>query len=156
MKLVLLSLAATLSCAAQFRSIEITFQGIGCASCMESLPARVERLRGVDSATVDAEHGILRIQLAARNRVRLEQVRDMIEQDGTKVRKAAVRVQGALSQTDGKWVLQPAGLAASYELEDKAPSSTPAGTYLVIGEVAQMHPESGRIAIRASQLNPAE
>jgi hypothetical protein len=156
MRLFLLILAATLPCLAQFRSIEITFTGIGCVSCIESLPARVQRMRGVESAAVDAQHGVLKIQLAAQNRVRLEQVRDAIEQDGTKTKTAAVRVQGALSQKEGKWVLDLAAVSASYEVGGGPPPSAVAGTYFVVGDVAQLRPESGRIVIRARDLKKAD
>jgi len=151
MKLVLLSLVAAWPCLAQFQSMEIAFEGIGCASCVESLPARIQRMRGVESATVDAEHGTLKVQLAAQNRVRLEQVRDMIEQDGTKTKKAAVRVRGELSQLEGRWVLRLTGLETSYEVEGAGPSPA-AGTYLVTGDIAILRPESGRLVIRASEL----
>ena len=70
------------SCPAQFRTVEMTFQGVGCASCLESLPSRVQRLRGVESATVDAKAGVLTVKLAEQNRVRVEQIRDFVEQDG--------------------------------------------------------------------------
>jgi cation transport ATPase len=150
MRLALLSLFATLPALAQFRSIEITFQGIGCASCIESLPARVQRMRGVESASVDAARGILKIELAAENRMRLEQVRDAIEQDGTKTVKATVRVKGEVAQVDGKWMLRPAGLSASYEIEGKAPA---AGSHVVVGEVTKLRPDSGgTIVIRATRL----
>jgi cation transport ATPase len=152
MKLLPLILLAALPALAQFRSIQITFEGIGCASCMDSLPSRMQRLRGVESATVDAQHGILKIQLTEQNRVRLEQVRDMIEQDGTKTRTAAVTVKGELSQVDGRWVLQPPSLPTAYEVEAASPA---AGTYIVSGEVAKMKTVSGRLVIKASVLTPA-
>ena len=151
MKLVLLSLLAVFPCLAQFQSMEIAFEGVGCASCAESLPARIQRMRGVESSTVDAERGILKVQLAAQNRVRLEQVRDLIEQDGTKTKKATVQVKGELSQVEGRWVLRLTGLEASYEVEGAGPAS-PAGTYLVTGDIATLRPESGRLVIRASEL----
>src|SRR5215470_14420964 len=136
MKLALLILVAAPSWA-QFRSMEIAFQGIDCASCMESLPGRIQRLRGVESAAVDTQRGVLKIQLAEQNRVRLEQVRDMIEQDGTKVKAAAVMVKGELSQVDSKWVLQPPSLPSSYEVEARSAS---AGAFTVAGEVVKMRP----------------
>src|SRR5262245_19485790 len=108
---------------AQFRSMEITFEGSGCASCMESLPTRIQRLRGVESSTVDAQRGVLKIRLAEQNRVRLEQVRDMIEQDGTKVKSATIAVKGELAKVDGKWVLQPPALPSSYEVDAASPSA---------------------------------
>ena len=151
MKLVLWCLVAAGPCLAQFQSIEIAFEGIGRAGCLESLPARIQRMRGVESATVDVEHGILKVQLAAQNRVRLEQVRDMIEQDGTKAKKAAVRVRGELSQVEGRWVLRLAGVEAGYDVEGAGPSPA-AGTYLVTGDIATLRPESGRLVIRAREL----
>jgi len=153
MKLVALLLFASLSALAQFRSIEVTFEGIGCASCMESLPSRMQRLRGVESATVDAQHGTLKIQLAEQNRVRLEQVRDMVEQDGTKAKTAVVTVKGELSQTQGKWVLQPPSLPSAYELEAESPSP---GTFTVVGQVVKLRPGSGRLVIQASALTRAQ
>jgi len=117
MKLFPLFLLAALPAFAQFRSIEVTFEGIGCASCMESLPSRIGRLRGVESTKVDVQHSTVKVELAEQNRVRLEQVRDMIEQDGTKAKSALVTVKGNLSQIDGKWVLQPPALPAAYEIE---------------------------------------
>lgn len=151
MKLLPLFLLTALPSLAQFRSMEITFEGIGCASCMESLPARIERLRGVESATVDAQQSILKIRLAEQNRVRLEQVRDMIEQDGTKTKTAVVTVKGELSQTDGKWVLQPPSLPSAYEVEAASPA---AGTCTISGEVVKLKPQSGRLIIKASALTP--
>jgi cation transport ATPase len=151
MKLALFFLL-TLTASAQFRSMEIAFQGIDCASCMESLPSRLQRVRGVESATVDLKRGVLKIQLAEQNRVRLEQVRDMIEQDGTKVKSATVTVKGELAQVDGKWVLQPPALPASYEVEAASPA---AGSVTVSGEVTKLRPESGRLLIKASALSPS-
>jgi hypothetical protein len=147
----LLSLVAVWPCLAQFQAMEIGFEGIGCASCLESLPARIQRMRGVESATVDAERGILKVQLAAENRVRVEQVRDMIEQDGTKAKKAAVQVKGELSQVEGRWVLRLTGIDASYEVGGAVPASG-AGTYVVTGDIAALRPESGRLVIRAGEL----
>src|SRR5205085_1154624 len=83
----------------------------------------------------------LKVQLAEQNRVRLEQVRDMIEQDGTKAKTAVVTVKGELSQIDGKWVLQPPSLPSAYEVEAASPA---AGTFTIAGEVVKLKPESGR------------
>jgi hypothetical protein len=106
----------------------------------------------VESATVDAQRGVLKIQLAEQNRVRLEQVRDMIEQDGTKTKAATVTVKGDLAQVDGKWVLQPPSLPASYEVAAASPAP---GTVTITGEVAKMRPDTGRLVIKASSLSPA-
>ena len=103
-------------------------------------------MRGVESAVVNAERGILKVQLAAQNRVRLEQVRDAIEQDGTKAVSATVRVKGEVSRDGEKWVLQPVGLPVSYEIEGKPPT---AGSYLIVGEAAKLR---APIVIRATEF----
>jgi copper chaperone CopZ len=149
MKLLLLLVCTAVSGWAQFRSMEIAFQGIDCASCMESLPSRLQRMRGVESATVDLKQNVVKIQLAGQNRVRLEQVRDMIEQDGTKAKSAIVTVKGELAQQDGKWVLQPPSLPASYEVEASSPAP---GTVTVSGKVVKLRPESGRLVIEAAAI----
>ena len=146
MRVVWLMLLGALPCAAQFRSIEITFQGIGCVSCIESMPERLQRLRGVEKVTVDVKSSTLKIRLAEQNRVRLEQVRDMIEQDGTKTKNAVVQIKGELTQQDGKWKLQAAGVSASYSVEAK--TEPVAGNCIVSGEVTEMHPEAGAMVIR--------
>ena len=156
MKLLLLLLVAAFPCAAQFRSMEIYFQGIGCVSCVESLPSRVNRLRGIESAEVDAGKSLLKIQLAAQNRVRLEQVRDMVQQDGTKVTKAVVHVKGELAQKGADWVLSPAGLPVTYQVHGSADAAPSAGVHLVQGEVAELSPASGSLVIRMTRLEKAE
>ena len=156
MKHLLLLLVVAFPCAAQFRSMEIYFQGIGCVSCVESLPSRVNRLRGIESAEVDAGKSLLKIQLAAQNRVRLEQVRDMVQQDGTKVTKAVVRVKGELAQQGADWVLSPAGLPVTYLVRGSVDAAPSAGVHLVQGEVAELSPASGSLVIRMTRLEKAD
>jgi copper chaperone CopZ len=150
MKLAALLVLFAIPSLAQFRMIEITFHGIGCQSCMESLPERLKRLRGVETAVVDTAAGTVTARLTGKNRIRLEQVRDLIEQDGTRTLKATVEVAGEVSQSGGKWVLVPAGVAAEYELES-AGASIAAGTGVFEGEAA-LHPDSGRIVIKVRRV----
>jgi len=91
---------------AQFQSIEVKFEGIGCPSCIESLPGRIQRMRGVESAKVDAGKGVLVVTFAKENRVRIEQIRDAIEQDGTKARSATVSAKGAVAKEGSEWVFR--------------------------------------------------
>ena len=133
---------------AQFRTMEITFQGTGCISCAESLPERIRRIRGVESATVDAEKGILKVALAQENRVRIEQVRDMIEQDGTKTKGATVKVQGELTQKGNRWILQPPSLPTTYEVQGQVPSKP--GNYTIQGEIDSLRD----LKIKAMSLQP--
>jgi len=147
MRLALIGLICAIPSLAQFRFIEITYQGIGCASCIESMPERLKRLRGVETVDVDAGKSVITMRLATRNRVRLEQVRDLIEQDGTKCAKAGVDILGQVSETGGKWQLAPSGLGTQYELESGGVAIT-AGEWVVSGEVASLHPTSQRLAIQ--------
>lgn len=156
MKLALFSIMAALPCLAQFRLIEIKFEGVGCAGCIDSLPSRMQRLRGVESAVVDVDRGILKVHLATQNRVRLEQVRDLIEQDGTKTVQAAVRVKGDLAKLDAKWLLRPKELSTSYEVESKAAAPLSPGAYLVVGVVTRLRSGSGPIVIEATEFQKSE
>ena len=141
--LLLVLLAAPAS--AQFQQIKIWFSGIDCATCMKSLPDRLQRLRGVTSAAVNDSEAFVVVELADTNRVRLEQIRDMIEQDGTKATRAAVRVTGDLSRDDGRWLLQLPGLPARYEVVGRDLS---AGRQTIDGEVPDLHEASGLLRIR--------
>lgn len=109
---------------AQIHTIEMTFEGVGCVPCVESMPSRAQRIRGVESAKVDAAKGILTVQLAASNRVRVEQIRDVIEQDGTKARSAVITVSGTLEKTsEGLTLLRVPQLAAPFQLEGAIPAT---------------------------------
>jgi copper chaperone CopZ len=155
LELALLLVVGAIPSSAQFRMIEVTFSGIGCSSCVESMPARLQRLRGVESAVVDASKSIVTLRLASRNRVRLEQVRDFIEQDGTKTSSARVQVAGVVSEAGGKWMLDPPGLGTQYEL-DSGGAAIVAGTRTVWGETPSLHPESGPVVIRVRRLEASE
>lgn len=110
-------LLLALSASAQIHTIDMTFEGVGCVPCVESMPARAQRIRGVESAKVDAAKGILSVQLAATNRVRVEQIRDIIEQDGTKAKSAVVSVSGTLERTpEGLVLLRVPQLALPFQL----------------------------------------
>jgi hypothetical protein len=128
--------------------MDVAFTGIGCESCLDSLPARLARMRGVESATVDAKQGLVRIRLAEQNRIRPEQVRDAIEQDGTKVSRIAVVVKGVVSRVDGKWILRAAGMPSAYDIDGSPPRE---GENIVTGEIAKPRPETGNLVIRATE-----
>ncbi|MCW5978974.1 MAG: heavy-metal-associated domain-containing protein [Bryobacteraceae bacterium] len=140
----LLFLAGVLPGAAQFQAIDVWFVDAACASCVESLPERVRRLRGVESAALDAREGRLEVRLAETNRVRLEQIRDLIEQDGTKATRAVVRVTGDLSSDQGRWTLRPAGVPRSYWVEGP---HLAAGRRTIAGEVADLRADPIRITV---------
>ena len=127
--------ALAIPASAQFRSVDMWFEGIGCASCIDSLPSRLARIRGVQEAVVDKDKGVLRVKLVDDNRVRVEQIRDAIEQDGTRATRAIVTVRGAVVQENGRWFLRPQRVPGEYLLEW---SGSAAADEVIIGEIANM------------------
>jgi len=83
---------SAMPCAAQFKELRFEVQGTDCISCNASLPERLKRIRGVESVVLEGNTAILKF--TAENRVRFEQLRDMIEQDGTKVKSASLIAKG--------------------------------------------------------------
>jgi|GEM_PF-1958706 len=145
--------------AAQFTSIEVRFRGVGCASCIESMPGRLQRLRGVEQVSVDATAGIVRIQLNEINRVRIEQVRDTLEQDGTKTLSASVRVSGMIRKEDTGWLIRPGGLPSSYRVDlDQAPEAAreaiQEGLFEIRGQIEPLRSSEGLLRIRATEIRP--
>ena len=104
---------------AQIEHLEMTFEGVNCVPCVESMPGRAMRIRGVTSARVDAAKGLLVLELAEGNRVRVEQIRDLIQQDGTKaVRVPRIVVGGVVEKgSDSEWMLRLPQQALPLELK---------------------------------------
>jgi hypothetical protein len=114
------------------------------------MPERVQRVRGVEASSVDTDRSVLNIQLAAENRVRLEQLRDLIEQDGTRATSALVQLRGDIDRTGDEWTIVPAGVRSTYRL---APRDTLVpGPSLVRGTIADLHPQDGRLTIEVTSL----
>lgn len=110
-------------------------------------------MRGVDSVKLDAAKGSLAITLTGQNRVRLEQVRDVLEQDGTKAKRASVTIRGTAAKSDSAWTLQSSALPAPYGLEG---TGLQAGESLIQGEVLALHPAAGPlvISVREQKMLP--
>jgi len=107
-----LFLALALPLMAELHTLRVEFEPSGCTACIESLEGRLKRMRGVDEVKVDGEDAI-EMKLAAGNRVRLEIVRDFVEQGGGKVRRMSVEATGKV--VDGQFELS--GVGAKYPLD---------------------------------------
>lgn len=150
-------LALTAPVFAQFTSIEIRFRDIGCASCVDSMPARIQRMRGVEHVSVDPAKSQLTIRLAPSNRIRLEQVRDALEQDGTKTLSASVRVSGMIGKEGGGWILRPANLPSAYgiDLREAPPAVREAikdGPFEIDGDTVELRPAEGPVRLRPVKI----
>jgi copper chaperone CopZ len=116
MRVAILLLAAALCASAEFRRVEVDFEGTGCVSCAESLPGRLGRVRGVEDVKVDLDRSRVAIQLAAENKVRLGPLLARITQDGTKIRRVETVVRGKIAHEGSAWNFQPSGLTETYHL----------------------------------------
>jgi len=102
---------------AEFRQVEIKVSGLECASCAESLPKTLERMRGVESATMDAKAGIVLVKLKAGNKLPLEDLRDKLKQAGYTPGDAKVNAVGTMVLEEGKWRFRPSNLSHAYLAE---------------------------------------
>ena len=106
---------------AEFRQVEIKVSGLECVSCAESLPKTLERMRGVESAAMDAKAGLVLVKLKAGNKLPLEDLRDKLKQAGYTPGDAKVNAVGAMVLEEGKWRFRPAGINHAYLAELPAP-----------------------------------
>jgi copper chaperone CopZ len=117
MRLAILLLASTLGASAEFRQVTVDLEGVDCAACLESLPGRLERVRGMETVGIDVDLRRVTMRLAAGNEVRLAPLLARLTQGGTKIRRVETVVRGAITRQDDKLAFQPAGLAETYRLQ---------------------------------------
>ena len=117
MRPAVLLLMAALPLSAEFLRIDVAFEDIGCASCIESLEGRLARVRGVERAEIDAKRGVATLHLAAKNRVRLRPLLSRITQDGTKVVRTEIIARGTIEAAERGLRFHLSGLTQTYLLE---------------------------------------
>ncbi len=154
MRLAVLLLVLWVPGRAEFFRLEVEFQGLGCASCIESLPGRLKRSRGVESVEVDAERSVVTLRLQAGNRVRLGTVLSKITQDGTKVVRTKVVAVGVVAESGQGLVFVPKGLSRKYRLEGDGGRLEVSGTYRVEGVVPVAGGGEGPV-LRIEDVRPA-
>ena len=140
MRVVWLLLFSGICLRGEFLRIEVEFQDTGCASCLESLQGRLERVRGIERVEIDAANGIARMQLAAGNKVRLGPLLARITQDGTKILSTHVSARGVIGAAEPGPLLQLSGIAESYLLKlpvKLSPALEAGATYRVAGAIQE-------------------
>ena len=105
------------SAPAQFLSFEMEFTDSGCVPCTESMQSRLERIRGVESASIDLEKGLIHLDLAESNRIRLGPLRARVTQDGTKIQEMRFTAKGVVEERNGTEVFVPAGLNSAFPVD---------------------------------------
>jgi copper chaperone CopZ len=94
-KVLLLAIAAC-AARAEFLRVEVFMKDMNCASCSDSLGKAFERMRGVQHVEVGTNDGTVTLELAARNRITLEQVWDTIKRIGFTPGETKVTVRGTV------------------------------------------------------------
>jgi copper chaperone CopZ len=84
---------------AEFLRMEVVIRDMDCQPCSESLAAVFQRMRGVEKADVDFKSGTVRLTLAEKNRVGIDQVWDAIKRVGFTPGETKVNVRGAVKGT---------------------------------------------------------
>jgi copper chaperone CopZ len=89
-------LLAACAAHAEFLRIEVSMKDMNCPSCSESLGKAFEKMRGVSHVAVSMKDGTVTLDLAAQNRVAIEQVWDAIKRVGFTPGDTKVAVRGSV------------------------------------------------------------
>src|SRR3954471_11455928 len=92
-RLALVLLAAS-AARAEFLHIEVFMRDMNCQPCSDSLVTALQKMRGVQHAEVDFPAGIVKLDLAAQNRVPIAQVWDTVKRVGFTPGETSVTVRG--------------------------------------------------------------
>lgn len=138
----------------EFLRIDVSFDDIGCASCIESLEERLRRARGVERVEIDPAKRAAAIHLEPGNRVRLTPLLSRITQDGTKILRTRAEARGTISGGAQSYTFQPSGLAQTLRLQ--LPSGGPdtfedGMMYQVTGEIIEPGP-GGEAMLAAEKI----
>lgn len=114
-------LLITVDTKGELLTLKARFEGVGCAACVESLPERLKRIRGVEHVDLDSAGGSVQLRFTRGNRSRVTAVRDQIQQDGTKVIEFEVEAIGEVLKEAGAWMfrVEPQSFALRSETELK-------------------------------------
>jgi hypothetical protein len=117
----------------QLREVTIELRPTDCVTCMESLPERMKRVRGVAGAEMQEAPARVLVRLEADNRVRLTRLLDVVLQDGTGIARVALRAAGEVFD-EGGWRFRV--LAGDRALRWRGAAPAKAGRAVVSGQIA--------------------
>ncbi len=85
---------------AEFLRVDVAIRDMNCESCSQSLQSALERTRGVEKAEVDFKTAVVRVKLAEKTRIGIDQVWDAIKRVGFTPGETTVTVRGASARID--------------------------------------------------------
>ncbi len=81
---------------AEFLRVEVAIRDMNCEPCSQSLQSSLERMRGVEKVEVDFKTAVVRVKLAEKTRIGVDQVWDAIKRVGFTPGETTVTVRGAV------------------------------------------------------------
>lgn len=92
---------------AQLLEVKQTVFGMDCAPCAYGLEKRIQRIEGVESASVSLNNGLLTANLEKENKLTLQRIRKAVEESGFQANEATITVTGSLTENEsGNLVLK--------------------------------------------------
>src|SRR5258708_5311077 len=101
---------------AEFLRMEVFIRDMSCEPCSTSLEGAFKKMRGVDKAEVDFKAGTVRLTLAEKNRVGVDQVWDAIKRVGFTPGDTKVSVRGAVKGSK----LEVAEIGKTFEIDGRS------------------------------------
>lgn len=95
--MVILLLLSACGVRAELLHIQVLVRDMTCESCSESLGSLLKRMRGVENVDIDYKAATVRLDLAAQNRIGIEQVWDAIKRVGFTPGATKVDLRGVVS-----------------------------------------------------------
>lgn len=144
---------------AQLLEIKQTVFGMDCAPCAYGLENRIQKLDGVQSASVSLNEGMLTATLHKDNNLKLKTIRKAVEESGFKAKEAEVSAAGTLDRNEqGRYVLETgSGQRILLETENESLLRKFSGTrqtVVVSGRVESS--DDAQTTIRVQQVDKAE
>lgn len=92
---------------AQLLEVKQTVFGMDCAPCAYGLEKRIQKMDGVESASVSLNDGLLTANLKKDNKLSLSGIRRAVEESGFKAKEANITVKGTVRKNEsGNYVLE--------------------------------------------------
>jgi cation transport ATPase len=116
-RILLLALLAAGAMHAEFLRIEVFMRDMNCQPCSDSLVAAFQKIKGVEHAEVAFQAGTVRLDLAAQNRIGVDQTWDAIKRVGFTPGETKVTVRGAVKTEAGKTWLEVTEINRTFAVE---------------------------------------